>query len=58
MQCKRGADGRKLGHQSLQTMRKHLRWRVSTVRNNNPQQHRFEFALWTLRLIGPLCQAR
>jgi transposase len=112
MKCKRDSDGRKLDHQSLQTMRmqavaavrrgqpvaevaaafgmnertvyrwlaafaeggqkalnakpipgrppklkdKHLRWLASTVRNTNPQQHRFEFALWTLRLIGEVIE--
>ena len=35
---------------------KHLRWLASTVRNTTPQQHRFEFALWTLRLIGEVIE--
>lgn len=34
----------------------HLRWLASTVRNTTAQQHRFEFALWTLRLIGEVLE--
>ena len=35
---------------------KHLRWLASMVRNTTPQQHRFEFALWTLTLIGEVIE--
>jgi transposase len=34
----------------------HLRWLAGTVRNTMPQQHRFEFALWTLSLIGEVIE--
>jgi transposase len=34
----------------------HLRWLASTVRNTTPQQHCFEFALWTLNLIGEVIE--
>jgi len=33
---------------------KHLRWLADTVRNTTPQQHRFEFALWTLSVIADI----
>jgi len=33
-----------------------MRWIATTVRNNTQNQLRFEFGLWTLRLIGELIQ--
>ena len=35
---------------------KHLRWLASTLRDTSPQQHCFEFALWTLSLIGEVIE--
>lgn len=35
---------------------RHMVWLASAVRNATPQQYRFEFALWTLRLIGELIE--
>lgn len=32
----------------------HLTWLASAVRDATPQQYRFEFALWTLSLVGEL----
>lgn len=32
----------------------HLRWIAATVRDNTPDQLKFAFGLWTLRLIGEL----
>jgi transposase len=31
-----------------------MRWIAQAVRNNSPQQFKFEFGLWTLSLIGEL----
>lgn len=33
-----------------------MRWIANAVRNNTPNQLRFEFGLWTLRLIGELIE--
>lgn len=33
-----------------------MQWIASAVRNNTPNQLRFEFGLWTLRLIGQLIE--
>lgn len=33
-----------------------MQWIADTVRNNTPNQLRFEFGLWTLRLIGHLIE--
>jgi len=33
-----------------------MQWIASTVRNHTPNQLRFEFGLWTLRLIGQLIE--
>lgn len=33
-----------------------MSWLASAVRNQTPQQHRFEFALWTLGLIAQLIE--
>jgi transposase len=35
-----------------------LSWLVGAVRRHTPQQYRFEFALWTLRLISELIERR
>ena len=34
----------------------HMVWIASVVRNNTPQQYCFEFALWTLSIIGQLIE--
>jgi len=33
---------------------KQMRWIAEAVRNDTPLQHEFEFALWTLKIIGAL----
>jgi len=33
---------------------KQMRWIAEAVRNDTPLQHEFEFALWTLKIIGEL----
>lgn len=35
-----------------------MSWLVGAIRDNTPQQYRFEFALWTLALIGELIDQR
>ena len=35
-----------------------LSWLVGAIRSHTPQQYQFEFALWTLRLIGELIRRR
>ena len=33
-----------------------MQWVAETVRDNTPQQYQFEFALWTLKIIGALIE--
>jgi transposase len=37
---------------------KQMKWITEAVRNDTPQQYEFEFALWTLKIIGALIKKR